>query len=254
MADLFEVLGTVLKDITHSRVLSDVFSRDVSVEYEDDDRLRMFPVPRLDIKEANINLKFAVNTVEEKSTDPVTLVRPHLKKYAIRIATSVYKSQVANKDEVIEIIAVRRPKLLDGLGKEIENVLAEHPDELKLALEGKFSALEGKLNGALNAFMLSDAEIKKALLKGSSIGAFRKITTETTKVIVRNNIIKHALKLIESSKSKKFALDVAVTRDELADISEAVLSNITVTAEIQNYEWTQVDEVDGKPVRNLVRE
>jgi hypothetical protein len=70
MAELKDVLGAVLKDVAHARVISDRFSGEVSQEYEKDPLLGVFPVPRVEIKEASLDLKFAVCSVEQRPADP----------------------------------------------------------------------------------------------------------------------------------------------------------------------------------------
>ena len=65
MAELKEVLGAILVDIAKARVASDICTRDVSLEYAKDPILSEFPVPRVEIKEASIELKFAINEVKK---------------------------------------------------------------------------------------------------------------------------------------------------------------------------------------------
>ena len=65
MAELKAVLGAILVDIAKARVASDICTRDVSLEYAKDPILSEFPVPRVEIKEASIELKFAINEVKK---------------------------------------------------------------------------------------------------------------------------------------------------------------------------------------------
>ena len=69
MSQLNQILGAILRDIAQARVTSDMYSRDVSKYYERDSLLRLFPIPRAEIKEVEINLNFSIKDVNEVKTD-----------------------------------------------------------------------------------------------------------------------------------------------------------------------------------------
>jgi hypothetical protein len=54
-----------------------------------------------------------------------------------------------------------------------------------------------------------------------------------------------------AAKRQALTVDVAVTKGELVDVPEAIMSNVTLVTEIRNYEWTEVGEVDEKPTHRL---
>jgi hypothetical protein len=66
MPKLGDTLGAILRDIAQSRIQADRFSRDASLEYAKDPILRLFPVPRAEIRSAEIELVFAVDRAVEK--------------------------------------------------------------------------------------------------------------------------------------------------------------------------------------------
>ncbi len=63
MAELYQIVGAMLRDITQARVMSDLYSRSISRRYEQDSLLRRFPVPRAEISELEIDLSFALSRV-----------------------------------------------------------------------------------------------------------------------------------------------------------------------------------------------
>ena len=63
MAELYQVVGSILRDITQARCLSDLYSRDISQYYAEDRVLRYFPVPRVDISEASFTVSFVISGV-----------------------------------------------------------------------------------------------------------------------------------------------------------------------------------------------
>jgi hypothetical protein len=65
MAKLSEIVSILLCDIVLSRSNADKYSAHLSLEYEKDEILRHFPVPRIEISELTVNLKFAVIKVDK---------------------------------------------------------------------------------------------------------------------------------------------------------------------------------------------
>ncbi|MTI32112.1 hypothetical protein [Xanthovirga aplysinae] len=66
LISLREVLGAVLKEVSDSRFLSDKYSRELSRVYQQDDIMKVFPVPRSEIKELDLELKFAFDEVKKE--------------------------------------------------------------------------------------------------------------------------------------------------------------------------------------------
>ena len=62
MSNLSKVVGAILRDITDARSQADLQAREISRLYAADDILRYFPVPRAEIQDIRIELKFAVHT------------------------------------------------------------------------------------------------------------------------------------------------------------------------------------------------
>ena len=63
MADLQQVVGAILRDLAKSRFSADLYSRSIARYYENDYLLRRFPVPRADVEEVEIDLKFSIAEV-----------------------------------------------------------------------------------------------------------------------------------------------------------------------------------------------
>src|SRR5512139_2477094 len=71
MAELHHILGSLFSDIAQSVFTSDLYSRDISRYYEQDGLLRHFPVPRTEISELEVELKFAIAGVELNPTQSI---------------------------------------------------------------------------------------------------------------------------------------------------------------------------------------
>ena len=63
MPQLTKVLAEILRSVASARVEADATSARLATQYQKDPVLSCFPVPRVDIKELNIHLKFALTDV-----------------------------------------------------------------------------------------------------------------------------------------------------------------------------------------------
>ena len=69
MADLQQIVGAILRDLAKARFGTDLYSRSIARYYENDYLLRKFPVPRADIEEVEIDLKFSVADIIDSDAD-----------------------------------------------------------------------------------------------------------------------------------------------------------------------------------------
>jgi hypothetical protein len=74
MAKLENILGAILSDITKAQVISDAYSRDLKPSYREDPFLKLFPVPRIEIKDVTIDLKFTIPTLEKEKLPEIKVV------------------------------------------------------------------------------------------------------------------------------------------------------------------------------------
>ena len=64
MAKLNQVIGAILTEITKAQATSDAYSRDLKASYREDSFLKLLAVPRIEVKDVTIDLKFAILTGE----------------------------------------------------------------------------------------------------------------------------------------------------------------------------------------------
>lgn len=64
MAKLNQVIGAILTEITKAQAISDTYSRELKTSYREDSFLKLLSVPRAEINEVVIDLKFVVNQPE----------------------------------------------------------------------------------------------------------------------------------------------------------------------------------------------
>ncbi len=64
MAKLSEILGGIAKDITQAQITSDLVSLEYLQQYQQDDLLKLMDVPRVKIRDIQVNLKFSINQAQ----------------------------------------------------------------------------------------------------------------------------------------------------------------------------------------------
>ncbi len=69
MADLRDVVGAILRDVTEARGQADLAVRDLVSSYAKDPILRAFTIPRTEIRDLKIDLKVAVRSVDDSPDD-----------------------------------------------------------------------------------------------------------------------------------------------------------------------------------------
>jgi hypothetical protein len=118
MPDLAQIVGGLLRDLAKARFGSDLYARDVARYYEQDGLLRRFPVPRPEVTEVEIDLKFLVGTVDLEPTQheltEATLATVY-EPYAAGITTAV----------------------IDALGHEISETIRKADFHVPSAIEAK---------------------------------------------------------------------------------------------------------------------
>lgn len=74
--ELQDVLGGILSALAQGRNQSDRVSKELSIQYEQDDLMRAFPVPRVELEHVQIELKFAVTAQPPTTTEADTMTIP----------------------------------------------------------------------------------------------------------------------------------------------------------------------------------
>jgi hypothetical protein len=176
VAELNDVLGAILRDVAQARVISDLFSRNVSVDYQQDDLLSAFPVPRVEIAQASVDLKFAVNKVEEKEFDPQAVIAARVAPFAVRLGRELYADLIETNPRGDEIEAVLAKKGLDfesQLPLLVEQTVKDNVSDLEAALAGRPEALVRKLQAELSGVVLGEPEVKEIMTRGTRLADVR---------------------------------------------------------------------------------
>ena len=66
MSQLNQIIASLLSDINEAKAKADEASRNLALAYSSDDVLQFFPVPKIGIQNLEVELKYAIEGVEEK--------------------------------------------------------------------------------------------------------------------------------------------------------------------------------------------
>ncbi|MEM7370220.1 MAG: hypothetical protein AAF587_16550 [Bacteroidota bacterium] len=242
MAKLDQVIGAILKDITQARVEADVFAIEASRQYHAHPLLQHFPVPRIDIQEAEIELKFAI---AEARLFP-TVMSKLIENFAADAARILLEKTIAVLSTVSATV-VNDSTLIDPL-----RTIAAREGLEQVILPQMITDQDSLFE---DAFQL-DTTFAVTIL----INSFRQFRTDQTAVftavglnaseqarltevwdLVSSQLItdfQHTLDLKVLNKDN-VELEILVASDKLQKLPAAAVSEIKFTTSIQNYTWAR---------------
>lgn len=247
MAELKDVLGGILRDVTTARVASDLFTRDVSVVYREDPQLSGFPVPRLEIREVTIDLKFAVLEVQEGDAAP-TVPRDSLRARLTEFLNQVLP-QALFVEDVGEALRERgfSPEVLAvPMASRVTEAANARPQLLERIMNQDSKDLAAALEDALR-----DHEDLWSVVE--TMGRIRSVRQALREALQQRMApLAASLRADTQAPRAKLTLDVAITSQELAEIPPEKVSHVRMVTEIQNYLWHAAsDEHEGAEPRLL---
>lgn len=204
MADLREVVGAILRDITEARAQADAASRDMAVMYAKDPILRTFTVPRTEIRDLKLDLKIAVGGLAETSDDHV--------------------ARETRMDEVVKKLAKSLPFQID-----------EQSFRSLRALATPIITREAIIK-------LLDPVIKQTAMKEASTKP-RNEQPELTKKLISewsdalksfSDLFTMRVKEVLSAPSQK-TIGIEVITTELKDIPSHMISTINITLDVNGF-------------------
>ena len=288
MAELHNIIGSILRDISQARAASDIYSRNLSKYYEQDPLLRRFPTPRTDIDEIEINLKFTISGIEmnpSQEENREAMAATIYVKYSDDIAQAFFDAILNSIDklkrdkkidaEKIDPLTLKKMRGLEHriyLRQDILLYFQSHKGRLLTKIrdgsahkeikeeilhrvfakfdEGELSEEQLRIAKSL-LFQMSDLSTADLALLEKH--AFKDIMDRKLKDIFQE--MKAPLSFVwESGGNTKLngdkKISVEIAADKLAETPECAISHIKIKARIQNYIWTKVEH-EGRQWRSL---
>jgi hypothetical protein len=280
MAELHQVIGSILRDIAQARITSDIYSRNLSKYYEQDPLLRRFPTPRSEIDEVEIDLKFTIsgiafNPSQDESRE--AMAANVFIKYADHLSQTFFdglvncvdKLKKEGKIEALDPITARKIYGFEHriyLKQDILLYFLRHKGRLSREIKDG-SAFKHIKNIILSQrfYIIEKAELSeeeqertlKCLFQGSPLtlkdlesmqqAVFKESVDDDLKKTLKE--MQEPLKFVWENEGDQ-KITVEVTADKIRETPESAISTVKIKSRIQNYVWTKVEH-EGKKWRAL---
>ncbi|ARU62332.1 hypothetical protein CBW65_16175 [Tumebacillus avium] len=265
--DMGQVLGGLMSAIAEARSISDKASRDLALQYEKDELLRVFPVPCVELENVEMNLTFALEDGGVKDSPlPVTSAQEDL----AREKELVYGTAEKARTKVMDAMTSTLRKLFTFTKAYDAAKVAETISTTVAAIIGNPTHLvvATKPQGPIKLESFDERQIATKILYELMEAGFVTLT-KTNLSNATNELVKalgavaveHERKAIElrdlvhrDVPLNQLPLNLLLQHSELSGLPAECLSSIKITVNVANYEWTQTEDRTGTPIRKLIRE
>lgn len=258
MVRVADIIGALLRGLTTARIQSDIFSAQASGQYLEDDTLRNYPVPRAEIRQADVSMRMAVQETVQRNLDELSVFEQ-----LFSSALEEYLVQLMG----LSVPAASEPALVQSLADHLGDQQVAFVDELRASLVAYVEAdlvlvKDGVLDnpkgfGSKEWRDQSIAAIEAAVitlavdvdLGGVSLS---KDVQDLSTPFIEGISPQIQLELALAS-AAFFDLDLAIKRDQIVTLPEHVMSEIKLQVVMENYEWASVTDGQGNTINRLSR-
>ena len=269
MADLQQILGAILRDLAKARFSADLYSRSIARYYEGDYLLRKFPVPRADVDEVEIDLKFSISDVlrsnvnrESQEANAAVLLERSTERLV-----STFLNIAGQREQQDPGLAERRTRYVDkGYGSTVLRIEMRQK-VLRYFIESYTYFIDDDGNFDVNKALADLERPFRWAMEQYANDAFRedRDATGEMKVALREMIqpviasddVKKAVASMSAplksiwQDSSDARLEILVEGGQLAQLSEAAISSVKIKAVVRNLIWTEV-KVDKNTTRHAL--
>lgn len=277
MPKLHHIVGTILKDIAQSRVYSDIYSYEVSVHYEKDSLLRQFPVPRTEVKELELEMKFAFSDEQKEETTQLSdsqrfgvfrtqtynlsrylmkeVVGNAEKRFAYHPDYKLDEKELENWEDFKKSLLWKQHenRIQQYIVEYFEKDLLDNPGDDDKGYDMNVEKAENELTKIISEYLYSISKISELAEKVPN-------GKETIDLMMKSKLHRELIKIESEVEFMMNMLgvqspEVSIMSEKLIDLPPEAISSIKIKTGIRNYAWTKIDEEeDGTPVRKLIPE
>jgi hypothetical protein len=266
VADLQQVVGAILRDLAKARFGSDLYSRSIARYYENDYLLRKFPVPRSDVEEVEVDLKFSLADVHPSHTN----TEGRESNVAVLLERTV-------EELVATLLDVGRDFLEDPQNAELRETFRQHFSKgfnsTVLRIELRQKALRYFIESYTHLISQAGDFDHKTALRGLRRPMFWGFNEYRNDGVTREEIEAPLDTLLDAVfDNKNFSatlasleepikqiwqqhydarLEVEIEGHRLAELSDAAISTIKIKATVRNMIWTEVKVDERKTTHAL---
>ncbi len=261
MVRISDIVGALMRGVTMARIQSDVYSAQASQAYLNDDQLKSYPVPRTEIRQADIDLKVSILDTVQKAVDTNQIA-----------LQSLVASLPAYVDTILSIPAKPTQASPDAALQPLRSYFGAGGVYAQAAAEAMRAQLETYLT---NNVAVAWAELNTNPKKYGSITWKAQTTTALNAVLSQYQVTAYTTGVdftkavliaatawgeaqapagqlaIDLALTSFFDLDIAVKKDQIFSLPSHVMSNVKLTFVVENYEWTTVKDKLGNSVSKL---
>jgi hypothetical protein len=260
MVRISDIVSSLLRGITMARIQSDVFSSQASLEYLKDTTLKSYPVPRAEIRQADINMKVSVLETVQKNVDTNTIALDVMTKGLPEYVNMLLAIQV--KPTSGSPTTEYKP-LKDYLGDAAstaaitEEIRAQFDAYITQNIATLYPALIGSPRKfGSTTWQTETVTVLQTVMTAHQITVYLAGTTFTKDAsnasIAWSETTAPAVQFaIDVGMASFFDLDLAVKKDQILTLPEHVMSELRLTVVIENYEWTTIKDKQGNTINRL---
>jgi hypothetical protein len=258
MVRISDIVGALMRGVTTARIQSDVYSAQASQAYLNDEQLKAYPVPRTEIRQADVSLKVSVLDTVQKNVDlnqvALQSLIASLPGYVSTILSIKAKPSQGSPDSALAPLStyfganaanaaeVMRAQLESYLTPSIATIWADlSSNPSKFGTGAWKTETTNDLNALKTQFQVtaftSGADFTKALTDAAKAWAVAEAAA--------------AQLAIDLALTSFFDLDLAVKKDQIFSLPSHVMSEVKLTLVVENYEWTTVKDKLGNTVNKL---
>lgn len=258
MVRISDIVGTLLRGITLARIQSDIFSSQASQQYLQTESLKSYPVPRAEIRQADVNMKLAVLETAPRDVDETAIAQQTLTEslpaYVDRLLLIPVKPGANAPDSQLQPLGTYLGTQAGVIKEQLREALESH-------LVQNIATVYERLMGSPQKFGGSDWR-DRSIAVLQSVLASRQVSVYLSGSVftkaVQNESVAWASGMrsdislaIDTAKTAFFDLDLAVKKDQLLMLPEHVMSELRLSVVIENYEWTTFKDKQGNTINKL---
>lgn len=247
MANLDEVVGSLLTQINRGRIYSDLATIEVAKRYREDPLLSHFPIPHMAIEEIEVELRFAfarppmerVIATREMRNDILEEIRK-----MIRDMPDIAKELINVLKERMEWQKVWHSRE----GHLIENIAGIVPVDQEIDIDGVSRAIGNTIENELTGTLIDQRS-------NVTVAMLRRYQKEVAPKL-RQRLIEHAHRIIAGRVGDveivgDESMQVLVTAAELQTVPPEKISSVKLKIHESDRTWARLNDDDQEP-KNLV--
>lgn len=253
-----DIIGALLRGLTTARIQSDVFSSQASQEYLASEGLRNYPVPRAEIRQAEVTMRMAVLETVQRNVDSLGILELHLQGalpgyvqelVAIVVASSVNPALV---QPLSQHLGAQQQAYVNAVVTALETWLAANLALVNTELLTSPRTFGSKTWRNQTITAMQTAATSLAVPVTLSGANFTKAVQGVSTPFAERMQAEIQLEL-DLAAAAFFDLDLAVKKDQILTLPEHVISEIKLTVVMDNYEWASVTNAQGQVINRLTQ-